>query len=82
MEKRNIEKNSREIIWSGSYAALVEMLYGCLEIGYFSNSNVALHKLVDTFCEFLDIKKGNPTLTYQDLKARKCFQIKFFEEAG
>ncbi|MDC6367326.1 MULTISPECIES: RteC domain-containing protein [Flavobacteriaceae] len=83
-ELTNTDKNigKGKLNWTGSYAALVEMLYGCQEMGYFNNGNIGINSVIDTFSEFLNVKKGNPTRTYQDLKARKGSPIKFFEETG
>ncbi|MDF0708560.1 MULTISPECIES: RteC domain-containing protein [Flagellimonas] len=78
----NNKTGNSKLKWTGSYAALVEMLYGCQEMGYFNNGNVGINNAIDAFCEFLNVKKGNPTRTYQDLKARKGSPIKFFEETG
>lgn len=83
MLKNKIKQTGQDKLnWTGSYAALVEMLYGCQEMGYFNNGNAGIHKVIDTFCDFLNLKKGNPTRTYQDIKARKGSPIKFFEETG
>ena len=80
--KLTSEERKSEINWTGSYAAFVELLYGCDAMGYFNKGNIAIGKVVEELGEFLNVPKGNYSRTYNELKNRRHSQIKFFEEAG
>lgn len=85
--KLNIEHNindfiEKKLIWSGSYAGFIEFVYGCQAMGYFNNGNAETSKIVEILGGFLGIDKGNPSRTYNEIKARKGSRIKFFEETG
>ena len=82
LDTRILHSDFQNLKWTGSYAALVEMLYGCQEMGYFNNGNVEIGKVIAAFCEFLSMKSGNSSRTYQELKNRKGNRIKFFDETG
>ena len=85
--KLKIENNvndfiEKELIWSGTYAGFIEFVYGCQAKGYFNNGNTETSKIVEILGDFLGIDKGNPSRTYNEIKARKGSRIKFFEETG
>ena len=72
----------KQLIWSGTYAGFIEFVYGCQAMGYFNNGNAETSKIVEILGGFLGIDKGNPSRTYNEIKARKGSRIKFFEETG
>lgn len=82
LENEEIHKNNSEIIWTGPYSAFVKMMYGCQAMGYFNNGNISTNQIIESFSVFLNIKKGNSSRTYYEIKARKGSRIKFFDETG
>ncbi len=76
------EKKKSMIHWTGSYSALVEMLYGCDAMGYFNEGNVNIGKIIEAIGDFLNVERGNSSRTFNELKNRKHSRIKFFEETG
>ena len=85
--KLNIEHKindfiEKKLIWSGTYVGFIEFVYGCQAMGYFNNGNAETSKIVEILGDFLGIDKGNPSRTYNEIKARKGSRIKFFEETG
>lgn len=68
--------------WTGSYAAFVEMIYGCDAMSYFNNGNIEINRIIEELGSFLSVPKGNSSRTYNELKNRKHTRIKFFEEAS
>lgn len=72
----------KQLIWSGTYAGFIEFVYGCQAMGYFNNGNAETNKIIQVLGTFLGIDKGNPSRTYNEIKARKGSRIKFFEETG
>lgn len=86
LEKRNsCEEKSRgqgSLIWTGSYAGFVEMVYGCVAAECFNDGNIDIKKVIEELGDFLNIERGNSTRTYNELKNRTQSQIKFFEETG
>lgn len=76
------KKETNNITWTGSYSAFVEMMYGCHAMGYFNNGNTSINQIIEMFGDFLNVKKGNSSRTYYEIKGRKGSRIKFFEEAG
>ncbi|MBO0356029.1 RteC domain-containing protein [Muricauda ruestringensis] len=80
--KTNRAVTQKELLWTGSYAAFVELVYGLQAMGYINKGNVDIKKIVDLLGDFLDVPKGNHSRTYNELKSRKGSQIKFFQETG
>lgn len=76
------EKKKSKIYWTGSYSALVEMLYGCDAMGYFNDGNMNIGRIIEEIGDFLNVERGNSSRTFNELKNRKHSQIKFFEETG
>ncbi|RKR07959.1 RteC protein [Maribacter vaceletii] len=83
-EVQNADRIIKEskISWTGPYSALVELLYACQSMGYFNNGNTSNNHIFDLFADFLNIKKGNFSRTYSEIKARKGSRVKFLEEAA
>ncbi len=75
-----INKESK-LSWTGPYSALVELLYACQAMGYINNGNTSNNQVFDFFTKFLNIRKGNFSRTYNEIKARKGSRVKFLEEA-
>ena len=76
------EKKKSKIYWTGSYSALVEMLYGCDAMSYFNDGNMNIGKIIEEIGDFLNVERGNSSRTFNELKNRKHSRIKFFEETG
>lgn len=75
-------EEQRTVKWTGSYAAFVEMIYGCDAMSYFNDGNIEISTIIDELGDFLNVPKGNSSRTYNELKNRKHSRIKFFEEAS
>lgn len=73
---------NHKIKWTGTYAAFVELVYGCQLMGYINNGNSSTQELMDALGDFLNIPKGNHPRTYNELKERKGSRTKFFDEAA
>ncbi|MDF4203840.1 RteC domain-containing protein [Maribacter sp. SA7] len=74
--------NNAVLNWTGSYSSFVELIYGCEAMGYFNNGNITITEIIEVLGDFLSIKRGNPSRTYNEIKNRKNSRIKFFNEAG
>ncbi|MBW8244844.1 RteC domain-containing protein [Muricauda oceani] len=72
---------SSKLIWTGSYAAFVELIYGLQEMGTINNGNEKIKKVIEVLGDYLQVPRGNHSRTYSELKARKGTQVKFLEEA-
>ena len=81
-QKGSNKSKTYRLVWTGPYTALVELLYGCHSLGYFNNGNISMHQIFEEFSDFLEMKKGNYSRTYHEIKSRKTSRIKFFTEAG
>ncbi|MEL7271386.1 MAG: RteC domain-containing protein [Bacteroidota bacterium] len=68
--------------WTGTYASFIELIYGCQVMGYFNHGILDIKTILQELGQFLDVPKGNPSRTYNEIKNRKSTRIKFFEEAG
>lgn len=86
LKERNSSKENGgvegSLIWTGSYAGFVEMVYGCFAAECFNNGNIDIKKVIEELGDFLNIERGNSTRTYNELKNRTQSQIKFFQETG
>ncbi len=80
--KNVLKKGFGKLSWTGSYTAFVEMAYGCQAMGFFNNGNAGIIEIIEELGDFLNIDRGNPSRTYNEMKARKGSQIKFFEDTG
>ncbi|MFS4494727.1 RteC domain-containing protein [Maribacter sp. 2308TA10-17] len=77
-----LTKRLSSVKWTGSYAAFVEMVYGCDAMSYFNNGNIEIQTIIEELGDFLNVPKGNSSRTYNELKNRKHSRVKFFEEAS
>ena len=75
-------KNQSNLRWTGSYAAFIEMIYGCDAMSYFNDGNIKISTIIEELGDFLNVPKGNSSRTYNELKNRKHSRIKFFDEAS
>lgn len=75
-------KKRSSVKWTGSYAAFIEMIYGCDAMSYFNDGNIEIKTIIEELGGFLNVPKGNSSRTYHELKNRKHTRIKFFEEAS
>jgi len=82
LEKINGANNQSVLKWTGSYAAFIEMIYGCNVMGYFNNGNIEINTIIEELSNFLNIPAGNSSRTFNEIKNRKQTRIKFYEEAG
>ena len=78
----NSKSQISKLLWTGSYAAFVELTYGLQTMGYFNNGNIDIKQVIKELGTFLQVAEGNHSRTYNELKSRKGSQIKFFEETG
>lgn len=76
------KNNQNQLLWTGSYAAFVELAYGLQTMGYLNNGNSDIKTVMKELGTFLQVQDGNYSRTYNELKSRKGSQIKFFEETG
>ncbi|PWV47121.1 RteC domain-containing protein [Chitinophaga sp. S165] len=70
------------ITWTGSKAALVELLVALQEHGVFNNSRVPLKKLSDYFSKVFNVKLGNIFKIYEDNRLRKKGRKPFLDALG
>lgn len=82
LEKGGNNKKNSELKWTGTYAAFVEMIYGCQAMGYFNDGNIDIKKVIGALGDFLNVNRGNSSRTYYEIKARKGSRTKFFDETG
>lgn len=82
LEGVNKFSNQGNIRWTGTYAAFIEMIYGCDAMSYFNDGNIKINTIIEELGDFLNVPKGNSSRTYNELKNRKHSRIKFFEEAS
>ncbi len=68
--------------WTGSYAAFIEMIYGCDAMDYFNNGNIEINTIIQELGSLLNVPIGNSSRTYNEIKNRKQSRIKFYEETG
>ncbi|UPK68035.1 RteC domain-containing protein [Chitinophaga filiformis] len=59
------------LTWTGSKAALTELIVALQEHGVFNNTRVPLKKLADYFSKVFNIKLGNIFKIYEDNRLRK-----------
>lgn len=82
LEKANGSNKQNPLNWTGSYAAFIEMIYGCEAMGYFNNGNIEISTIIEELSSFLNIPAGNSSRTFNEIKNRKQSRIKFYEETG
>jgi hypothetical protein len=67
------------VSWTGSKAALVELIYALCEEGVFNNGNTDLKQLVNHFQTMFNINLGEYYRAFHEIKSRKKEQTKFLD---
>lgn len=73
-------KHNSGLVWTGSYAAFVELTYGLKTIGVLNNGATEIKRVIEELGDFLGVSKGNHSRTYNEIKSRKSSRVKFFDK--
>lgn len=65
--------------WTGSKAALVELIYALQAVGVFNNGAADVKQVATCFQELFDIQLGNYYDTFQQIRMRKINPAKFVD---
>jgi hypothetical protein len=65
--------------WTGSKAALVELIYALQTVGVFNNATTDVKQIATCFEELFDVNLGNFYDTFQEIKIRKRIQTRFLD---
>lgn len=65
--------------WTGSKAALIELLYGLQSAGTFNNANVEIKQIAAYFEAVFDVDLGNFYRTFQEIRIRKKNRTSFLD---
>jgi hypothetical protein len=67
---RQIKKN--KLVWTGSKAAIIELIYGLHSCGVINNGNVEVKQIAAFFEEHFNVQIGNWYRAFQDMRERKA----------
>ena len=75
------QKNGQQscLKWTGSKAALVELIYALQTVGVFNNGVADVKQIASYFEELFDVELGNYYDTFQQIRIRKVNQTKFLD---
>ncbi|MBD3904735.1 RteC domain-containing protein [Flavobacterium sp. F-328] len=71
--------DNSNLIWTGSKAALTELIYALHSQGVFDNGNADIKNIAKTFEQAFDVNLGDFYHTYLELKNRKMNRAKFLD---
>lgn len=66
---RQLKKD--KLVWTGSKAAIIELIYGLHSCGVINNGNVEVKQIAAFFEEHLNVQIGNWYRAFQDMRERK-----------
>lgn len=72
--------NGIRLKWTGTVAALVELIFGLWKCGYLSNGQIGLKAAVQCFEQMLSVDLGNYNRTYQQFFYRKKGEVFFLHK--
>jgi len=67
----------RNLKWTGSNVALVELLYALQTEGAFNNGNASLSEIATVFSSYFDIDLGQYRRTFLEIRSRKTARSRF-----
>lgn len=80
LRKLNLNYNQESgLKWTGSKAALVELIYALQAVGVFNNGAADVKQVATCFEELFDIPLGNYYDTFQQIRMRKINQTRFLD---
>ena len=79
--RKGDQKNDQQscLKWTGSKAALVELIYALQTVGVFNNGDADVKLIATSFEELFDVQLGNYYDTFQQIRIRKVNQTKFLD---
>lgn len=75
---RQLKKD--KLVWTGSKAAIIELIYGLHSCGVINNGNVEVKQIAAFFEEHLNVQIGNWYRAFQDMRERKAQKTIFIDQ--
>jgi hypothetical protein len=69
-----------KLVWTGSKAAIIELIYGLHSCGVINNGNVEVKQIAAFFEEHLNVQIGNWYRAFQDMRERKAQKTIFIDQ--
>jgi hypothetical protein len=69
-----------KMVWTGSKAALIELIYGLHSCGVINNGNVEVKQIAAFFEEHFNVNVGNWYRAFQDMRERKAQRTIFVDQ--
>jgi hypothetical protein len=76
---KSVESSSQKLLWTGTRAALVELLFGLHAAGVFNNSNASLAQIARYFETMFGMELGNFHRAFQEIRNRKSGRTNFID---
>jgi hypothetical protein len=76
----SLDENVKKVTWTGSKAALIELLYALQSTGVLNNGTVALNDIAQFIETVFGIKLGNYYRVFQEIRIRKKSRTQFLDE--
>ena len=75
---RQLKKD--KLVWTGSKAAIIELIYGLHSCGVINNGNVEVKQIAAFFEENFNVQIGNWYRAFQDMRERKAQKTIFIDQ--
>lgn len=75
---RQLKKD--KLVWTGSKAAIIELIYGLHSCGVINNGNVEVKQIAAFFEEHFNVQIGNWYRAFQDMRERKANRTIFMDQ--
>ena len=75
---RQLKKD--KLVWTGSKAAVIELIYGLHSCGVINNGNVEVKQIAEFFGEHFNVQIGNWYRAFQDMRERKANKTIFTDQ--
>ena len=79
LQKRSKPINHRNLNWTASKTALIELIYALYSQGVFENANADVKHIAKYFESVFNIELGDFYHTFMDIKSRKINRTKFID---
>lgn len=76
---KSIESPQQRLVWTGTRAGLVELLFGLHAAGVFNNSNASLAQIARYLETMFGIELGNFHRAFQEIRIRKSGRTNFID---
>ena len=73
-------KKENDVTWTGSKAALIELLYAIQTSGSCNNGSIDVRQLASHFENLFNVKLGNFYRTFQEIRIRKMSRTTFLDQ--